>query len=494
MKDIERGEGGARKRWILVGALVLLTVGVSAAAHVSGRATLIPVGDTDSGSIAHFSAAQTRPVSFRGNLDRTAVLQGTSGQVRMELILGAEEREDGLARHMPTDLVVILDRSGSMSGTKMSHARAAVRELIAQLGAEDRFGLVTYADGAGQPIGLEHPSADGRWRWRQIVDSIHAAGGTDMSAGLDLALGVVERSRTANRIPRVILISDGMANQGDASVSGLTGRARKAAHAEYMLSTVGVGEDFNEDLMVAIADSGTGNYYYLQSAENLALVFMGEFDSARTTVASGLVVNIDPAPGVRVLDAAGYPLERSGAGVRIRPGALFSGQQRRIWVTLGVPSGEPASIALGDFSLSYTDSGERHTLRFEDMPVVACVENRQDYLAGIDQSAWGRAVIEEGYGRLQDEVADSVGRGDFQRANEAIERYVSEAEELNQSFGLEEVDAQLGAARLFRQEVRGVASSPEPAAKNLFRKSKQQDGMDRRRQGSKLAPKTEGEK
>jgi hypothetical protein len=197
---------------------------------------------------------------------------------------------------------------------------------------------------------------------------------------------------------------------------------------------------------------------------------------------------------VRVLDAAGYPLEHAGGAVRIHPGSLFSGQQRRIWVTLAVPSGEPVSIALGDFSLSYTDQGQRQTLRFEEMPVVACVEKRQDYLAGIDQGAWGRAVIEEGYGRLQDEVADWVGSGEFERASRAIERYVSEAHELNESFGLEEVDAQLDAARRFKEEVEAVASSPEPAVMNRFRKSKQQEGMDRRRQGSKQKTQVQGEK
>ncbi len=61
--------------------------------------------------------------------------------------------------------------------------------------------------------------------------------------------------------------------------------------------------------MTALADAGTGNYYYLRSSENLASVFAAEFDSARATVAPGLDVRIDPGEGVAVLDAAGYPLE-----------------------------------------------------------------------------------------------------------------------------------------------------------------------------------------
>src|SRR6476661_8401077 len=104
-----------------------------------------------------------------------------------------------------------------------------------------------------------------------------------------------------------------------------------------MLSAIGVGADFNEQLMTALADAGTGNYYYVQNAHDLGSIFAREFDAARTTVATGLAVRIDPADGVQVLDAAGYPLEHDGGSVVIRPGSLFAGQERRIWVTVAMP-------------------------------------------------------------------------------------------------------------------------------------------------------------
>ena len=242
-----------------------------------------------------------------------------------------------------------------MGGDKIEHARAAVRELLAQLGAAGSL-RAGHLLGRGAPHHSAVPLSTTRTRaaWRATVAEIQADGGTNMSSGLDLGLDLVERGRADGRVPHVILISDGLANQGDASPEGLTRRARRAAQGEFMLSTVGVGTDFNEYLMTALADAGTGNYYYVQDPRDLAGVFAREFDAARTTVASGLAVQIEPGPGVRVVDAAGYPLEATGDGVVFRPGSLFAGQERRIWVTLAVPQNMPSASTTSGASRSPT--------------------------------------------------------------------------------------------------------------------------------------------
>ncbi len=74
--------------------------------------------------------------------------------------------------------------------------------------------------------------------------------------------------------------------------------------------------------MASLADTGTGNYYYLSSANALADVFADEFATGRETLATGLAIVIEPAAGVSVVEAAGYPLERGRDGVVVRPGSL----------------------------------------------------------------------------------------------------------------------------------------------------------------------------
>src|SRR5262249_31111675 len=152
---------------------------------------------------------------------------------------------------------------------------------------------------------------------------------------------------------------------------------------EYVLSTVGVGADFNEYVMTALADAGTGNYYYLRGGADLASVFAREFDAARTTVASAVAVDIDPPDRLRVVDAGGYPLEQAGSTVRFRPGALFGGQERRVWVTFAVPQSTVGEHDLGRIALGWGDGAARTTIALADVPRIACVGGEDDFYAGI---------------------------------------------------------------------------------------------------------------
>src|SRR5262249_38008494 len=260
----------------------------------------------------------------------------------------------------------------------------------------------------------------------------------------------------AGRAARAILISDGLANKGDASAEGLLRRAGRATRGEYVLSAVGVGADFNEYLMTGLADAGTGNYYYLRSGTDLGEVFAREFDGARRTVASGLAIRIEPAPGVRVLDAAGYPLVQEGSAVTVRPGSLFAGQERRLWVTLAVPHDAVGTHGLGRFTLAYDDGHGRATFALAEEPRVACVADEEDFFASVDGPVWARSTLEEGYGRLQDEVAREVKAGRRDAATDLIRKYRAEASAMNdkvQSPAVTErlrmlgyVDSQVGAA------------------------------------------------
>jgi Ca-activated chloride channel family protein len=463
----------SRRRWTVAGALLLATAIAGAATRVGGSAA---------GGGALLTSARGGPITFTGKLDRNAVLLGGDGTVRMELVIGADRTAGTPSTRKPTDLVVILDRSGSMAGDKIVHARQAVRELIARLGAEDRFALVTYADEAALALPLA-PAGDGaRDRWLRTVDGIQADGSTNMSSGIDLALDTIESARGTGGVPRAILISDGLANRGDPTSEGLLRRAGRAARGEYMLSAVGVGADFNEYLMTALADAGTGNYYYLRGTEDLAEVFAREFDGARRTVASGLAVRIEPGDGVRVVEAAGYPLAHEDGAVVIRPGALFAGQERRLWVTLAVPPDSVGERPLGRFALAYDLGGERRSLVLDDEPRVACVRGEAEYFAGVDLSAWTRSVVEESYGKLQNDVAQAVKSGRKDEAVGLIHRYRAETSAMNDRLRSAPVAAQLQSLDAFEAEVSGAFAGPNPGERqNELSKSVSAEARNQRR-------------
>ena len=487
---MQRNINRQRTGLLVVAALAVVTI----AAHLlTQRSIAVPVIPSSGG--LDFASPGGSSVSFTGSLDRSAVLAGGDGQVKMELVLAAEERTAGPTPRTPTDFVIVLDRSGSMDGVKIEQARAAVRELISQLSADDRFALVSYSSGAAVSIPLSEAAGDARRHWRQVVAAIEPGGGTNMSQGLDLALTLTEGHRIG-RAMRLILISDGLANQGDATIGGLSARARQAAVREAVVSTVGVGADFNEFLMSRVADAGTGNYYYLSDVEQLAQVFSDEFEASRETVATAVAVSIAPGDGVRVVDAAGYPLEHLAGRTIFRPGSLFAGQERRIWVTLQVPNSAPGEHPLGAFAIHYKDPAESNraltrVVEFTDAPVVACVADETEYHDSFDKSAWARSVAEEDYNFMQQRVAGYVREGRREEAMREISDFKSENRRLNQVMQQEAISKKLEELESLQVEVEDAFEGRDQLQKqNRLSKIRQYAGRDGRRMGSKKAPST----
>jgi Ca-activated chloride channel family protein len=237
-------------------------------------------------------------------------------------------------------------------------------------------------------------------------------------------------------------------------------------------------------VMGAIADAGTGNFYYLPDLHELAGVFAGEFASARETVASGLQVALALAPGIEVMDAAGYPLSREGERVVFRPGDLFAGQQRRIWLTLRAPTDREGDVRLGEVSLAWREpDGKQHALPELSLPQLACVAGEADYYASFDR-ALNESANAEALGALAEKVADEMRNG---RRDEAVARW----QEFSSSFSEEQKKAFGAVPEKDRAKLEALGASltaPEaasPAVQNQLGKQLLQDGRDARRAGAK---------
>jgi len=474
-------------RWITAALLLLLTSGVGLAARLATEPKL-PANDGVSGADAPLHRQTTHDaLTFEGRLDRGAVHVGGDGLVHLELIATGAKREDRALVRRPTDVVVVLDRSGSMGGDPMAKALAAIRELVGQLGQDDRFALVSYSNGAELTLPLETATLEARRRWTARLESIAAGGGTNMSAGLDRAHALMTSSSEAGRVGRVILLSDGHANQGDSSPDGLAQRASRAIRTEYVLSTVGVGVGFDERLMTRLADAGTGNFYYVPQIEVLAGIFADEFAAARETVASVLEIRIGTPDAVQVVDAAGYPIERQNAFSIIRPGSLFAGQQRSFWVTLRVPTERAAEIPLGEVRLAYRSiDGLRREAELGAFPAIAAVVDETQFVAKLDAEAVEREHAENLVNRLRQKVSGLVSRGDYDAARKSLDEVdYSELEALGQAA---EDTASYGAVQGLKKQLERAAAAPPAAqseARNSLGKSLYEQGTDGRRKGAK---------
>ena len=319
--------------------------GLSAATATSGKTTG-PAGDGDG------------VVTLSARLSQTKVLQGSDGNVSVSLQLSAAELVQGdVLPDVPVDLVVVIDRSGSMDGDKINDARSAIIKLIGRLTTKDRLALISYSNDVRTDVGLIPVNGANRNRLIDAVNGVQAAGGTNLGGGLQQGIDLLSDRAAVGRQRKLILISDGLANQGVTDPDALARMASTAVEGQFTVSSVGVGYDFNEMLMTSLADHGAGRYYFLENPQAFAKVFEAEFQTARQVAAAGIQLRIPLQNGVRLIHAGGYPISEQGNEAVFYPGDLLSGQQRTLFLTFAVPTNQIGETAINRILVGYTYQG-----------------------------------------------------------------------------------------------------------------------------------------
>ena len=414
----------------LIYLIVLITI--SAAALVMAARGDVPHQAAPSPPVKNGSHSGIMGLS--ANLIQQKVLQGSDGTVGMEWVLRTDEvLVDTKRRPQPVDMVVVLDRSGSMNGAKIRDARRAVLDLIDRLTPRDRLALLSYAEGVRRHFDLLPVDSDNKPLMKSAVRQLSTGGGTNLGAGLEAGIRLLDRSEGVGKMGKLILISDGLANRGIVHPDRLGKMAARAVNNEFAVSTVGVGEEFNEFLMTKIADRGAGNYYYLDHPAAFAEVFQKEFYLSRNTVATGITVFVPLAPGVQLVDASGYPLNHNRDGARFHPGSLGSGQTRRLFLTFQVPAGAVGQYEIGAPQVTYRFGGEDYRVGLPNPFKIACVADEVQVISSIDQTSWQDKVLHEDFNRLRQEVAADIKTGKKERAIGRIDNYYRRQSKINAS-------------------------------------------------------------
>ncbi|CAB1058085.1 hypothetical protein D1BOALGB6SA_2841 [Olavius sp. associated proteobacterium Delta 1] len=420
------------KKFLLIAVLIVAT---GAAMAYSSNSTGVFSLNRTSASTRH-QVTNDGILGVSGHLIQNKVLQGSAGTLGLNLTLAAGEiaaSNSGEARNV--DLVIVLDRSGSMKGRKMNDARQAVFKLLSSLGAKDRFALVTYSDGVQIASGLLNVTRKNQQVMESAVSRVRVGGGTNLGAGLQAGINLLRFSDRNTNAAKVILISDGLANKGITDVQALSNIAAVAVEKEFAVSTVGVGDEFNEYLMTAIADQGTGNYYYLENPAAFAEVFQKEFHDTRSSIVNNLKIQIPLKDGIRLADAAGYPITHKNGHAVFHPGSLHSGQTRKLYLTLRVPTNSNRNFELNNIKIFYHHDNQIYQTILEDSFTIACVKDQRKVFSSIDKTSWSEKVINEDFNRLKQEVAADLKSGKKQDAMKRIEKYQGEQETVNAVVG-----------------------------------------------------------
>jgi Ca-activated chloride channel family protein len=167
---------------------------------------------------------------------------------------------------VPRDLTLVVDVSGSMSGTKLEQAKAALEQALATLGSHDRFRLIAFSSAVRRFRQDFAPATRGNLAdAREFIAGLGAEGGTNIAGALEAAL---DSSSDAERLAIVLFVTDGLPSVGEQApdriaeqAAGRVGRTR--------IFTVGIGQDVNTYLLDRLASRGRGSAEYVPSGASV---------------------------------------------------------------------------------------------------------------------------------------------------------------------------------------------------------------------------------
>lgn len=224
------------------------------------------------------------PAPFRPNHQLVRVgIQGRS--------VDAEDRK-------PTDLVFVIDVSGSMNREdRLQTVKRALGLLLDQLRPSDRVAIVVYE--TRSRVVLRPTSVEDRTIIQSHIDALSPSGSTNAEEGLRIGYELAREMRTPGRQTRILLCADGVANEGQTASASIFDTVRRESDRGIYLSTIGFGMgNYNDVLMEQLADDGDGAAYYVDSIEEAERVFVSELSGTLQTIGRDAKIQVEFDPSV----------------------------------------------------------------------------------------------------------------------------------------------------------------------------------------------------
>jgi Ca-activated chloride channel homolog len=374
------------------------------------------------------------------------------GAMDHDLAITVTAPESARGRRPPVSLAVVIDRSGSMHGEPMQNAKTAAARLIRQLDGADAFSIVTYSSGDETVVPMTRATEDNKRAAIAAIETIYDDGGTCISCGITRGAGELSRSPVGGRsLSRMVVISDGQANEGIFDRDELAQLAANTAAAGISISTVGVGLDFDEVTMVRLANVGRGNYYFVEEASHLDAMFARELGGLSETIATEVKLVLADQPGTRIEEAYGYPMQRSGSHVIVPIADMRAGETRKIVLRVAVAPATTGDMTISRVELGWKRVEDGASRRATASAEAEVVESPEAVAASVDpatvqivEQALSARALEEASAVYETHGADAAQqvlerRGARIRANHYLPGPAADALELDNNTALDNI-------------------------------------------------------
>lgn len=238
-------------------------------------------------------------IRLQRTLSRAILAESDEPQLLYVLLEATPEGMPAQLPKLPLNLCLVIDRSSSMRGDRLNQVKDAAGRIIDQLGPDDYFSLVVFNDRADVVVTAQRATNKGDLK--RMIGGIEAAGGTEMATGMALALQEIQRPMLARGISRLMLLTDGRTYGDESQCVDI---ARRAQSRGIGLTALGVGNEWNEDLLETMTARENSRAQYITSAQEISKVFNEELQRMHSIFAQRVQLQIASRPGgmIRSLD------------------------------------------------------------------------------------------------------------------------------------------------------------------------------------------------
>jgi Ca-activated chloride channel family protein len=304
----------------------------------------------------------------------------------------------------PVNVAIVLDKSGSMTGEKLRKAKEAAIASIDRLGPNDIVSVIAY----DQTVDVLVPATkvSDRKMLHTAIERLSAGGSTALFAGVSKGAAEVRKFRDRQRVNRIILLSDGQANVGPSSPADLGNLGGSLIKEGISVTTLGLGLDYNEDLMTQLARKSDGNHYFIENTVDLARQFGYEFDDVLSVVAQEVTVRITCAPGVRPVRVLGREADITGQTATTYVNQVYGNQEKYVLLEVEVPAESAAfNRNLADVSVTYVNMATKTAEKVSRGASVAFTSTAASVEANINPAVMASAIEQIAVERNKQAVA-----------------------------------------------------------------------------------------
>ncbi len=399
-------------------------------------------------------------------LDRTILPAGLSQKTVIKVNLDVPVIPVEAVRP-PVNLTLVLDRSGSMSGNKIAKAREAAIAALRSLSPQDLFSMVIY-DHNVQTLVPPQSAANTEWIESRIR-SIGAGGNTALYGAVSQGAAEVRKNLYDQYVHRLVLLSDGLANVGPSSPADLARLGAALIKEGISVTTIGIGTDFNEDLMTQLADRSDGNHYFVESSRDLPRIFAAELGDVLSVAARKVVIEIDCPDGVWPLRIIGREGRIRDKRVEIHMNQLYGGQEKYVLIEVQVEPGRENELkTIADARCSYENA---LTNKQESSVAVAQVRfsKQKEDVRGSASKAVQKSLVENEMAEARDKALDLYNAGRKDEAVQQLKEASTEISSRNQALGFSDLAEEAEGALQDDADTFSAPAPMAPAEKKLLR-------------------------